>query len=228
MLPDLERSGMSGKSKSKKHKHRTKGFLLFLLWVFAGFSIAGGVALYNASVLLQLKDAPKPSDAIVVPGGNPVRAYHAAKLYRDGYAKVIYVDSPVQSSGDRKIRDSGIAFPREEELTVQILMKEGVPQAALRFYGPTKSTAEEAEVLARTFSKKPCSLLVVTSPYHTRRARMIFRDVVTECSVTVVGTPDEAFPAAWWGDQDAARQVMLETVKILFYKLGGRYSAADS
>jgi hypothetical protein len=57
---------------------------------------------------------------------------------------------------------------------------------------------------------------------------MIFREVVTACAVTAVGTPDEAFPAAWWREQDAARQVLLETAKIIFYKLGGRYSATGS
>ncbi|HSW65148.1 MAG TPA: YdcF family protein [Dissulfurispiraceae bacterium] len=214
---------MSGQPKTKKRDRKRRGFFLFLLWASAGFLIAGAVALYKASGLLQLHDPPKRADAIVVPGGNPVRAFHAARLFRDGHAPIVYVDKPALSSGDIRIRTAGIEWPREEELTTQILLKEGVPHSVIRFYGPTRSTAEEAEVLARMLTAKPCSLLVVTSPSHTRRARMIFRDALPHCVITVVGTPDEELPAAWWLSQDAARQVLLETVKIFFYKLGGRY-----
>lgn len=214
---------MSGPPKTKRRDKKRRGFFLFLLLMAAGFLIAGAVALYKASGLLQLHDPPKRADAIVVLGGSPVRAFHAAHLYRDGYAPVVYVDKPVPSSGDVRIRAAGIEWPREEDLTAQVLLKEGVPQRVIRFYGTTTSTAEEADVLARIFTAKPCGLLVVTSPSHTRRARMIFRDAMPECAVTVVGAPDEELPAAWWRSQDAARQVLLETVKILFYKLGGRY-----
>ncbi len=211
------------KTPAKKRGAIRRGFLPFLLVCVAGFLIAGAVALYNAARILQLNEPPMRSDALVVPGGSPVRSFHAARLYRDGYAPMIYVGIPVETSGDAKIRKAGIAWPREEELAVQILLKEGVPRHAVSLYGPAKSTAEEAEVLARTHTKKPCSLLAVTSPYHTRRVSIVFRDAMPECAITVASTPDEAFPDAWWQSQDAARQVVLEIMKILFYKAGGRY-----
>ncbi len=214
---------MPKKTPPKKRGRIRRGFLPFLFVCIAGFLVAGCIALYKAPRILQLNEPPMRSDALVVPGGSPVRAFHAARLFRDGYAPIVYVGKPVLSSGDIRIRDAGIEWPREEELTMQILLKEGVPRLAIRMYGPTKSTAEEAEVLARIYAKKPCSLLVVTSPSHTRRARMIFRDTLPECAVTVVGTPDEELPAAWWQSQDAARQVVLEIMKIIFYKAGGRY-----
>jgi len=196
----------------------------FFLFCSVIFFLAAGVGLYKAPSLLRLHDAPKRADAIVVLGGYPVRAFHAARLYHAGFAPLIYIDRPALSPGDELIRNAGVSWIPEEELTRRILLKQGVAETALRIYGPTKSTAEEALQLASLFSGKPCNLLVVTSPYHARRARMIFRDVLPEsCPVTVVGTPDEPFPDAWWKSQDAARNVLLETAKILFYRLGGRY-----
>lgn len=216
---------MSKKSPSKKHKPHHRGFLHFLLVSLALFVVAAGAGLFYASSLLCLKDAPQRADAIVVLGGEAVRAFHAARLYRDGFAPLIYIDKPAVSPGDEKIRAAGIVLLREEELVRQILLKSGVPETALRYYGPTKSTAEEALLLSRNFAGKRCDLLVVTSPYHARRARMIIRDALpSPCVITVVGTPDEPVYDAWWRDQDAARFVLLESAKILFYKLGGRYS----
>jgi hypothetical protein len=41
--------------------------------------------------------------------------------------------------------------------------------------------------------------------------------------VRIVPTPYDPFPARWWTDQDAARNVLLELAKIAFYRLGGRF-----
>lgn len=70
---------------------------------------------------------------------------------------------------------------------------------------------------------KPLKLLVVTSPYHVRRAAMIFRQAYGGAHV-VVGTPYEPFPREWWRSQDAARNVLLELAKITFYLVGGRFT----
>jgi hypothetical protein len=41
--------------------------------------------------------------------------------------------------------------------------------------------------------------------------------------VHVVASAYEAFPARWWTEQEAARNVLLESAKIVYYKLGGRF-----
>jgi hypothetical protein len=52
---------------------------------------------------------------------------------------------------------------------------------------------------------------------------MVFRDKMKGCRFRVLATPYEPFPTKWWTDQDAARNVILEVAKILFYKFGGRF-----
>ncbi|HMK43873.1 MAG TPA: YdcF family protein [Dissulfurispiraceae bacterium] len=207
---------------TKKKRRNDRGFLNFLGYCACFFLVAGGVGLYFAPRILSVSDAPQKADAIIVPGGSIVRAFHAARLYRDGFAPAIYVDRPVRTAGEEKIRISGVPWLPEEELSRMILVKHGVPEAAIRYYGPTISTAEEAEVLARIFPKSPCRFLVVTSPYHVRRVRIIFHHIVSHCMVSVIATPDEPFPDSWWRDPHAAKQILLESLKILYFELGGR------
>ena len=71
-------------------------------------------------------------------------------------------------------------------------------------------------------------IIVVTSPYHVKRARMILTGVMAGYEISVVGTPYDSFQKQWWKDQDSARNVMLELIKILFYIFGGHfYSSGD-
>jgi uncharacterized SAM-binding protein YcdF (DUF218 family) len=221
-----KKSSLNKTEKTTQVCHTVIRFIIFCCLVFI---TAAGVALFKAPSLLRLHDMPKRSDAIVVLGGNPLRSFHAGRLYKAGFAPVVYINKPKLSPGDELIRDAGVSWISEEELSRRILLRQGVAERDIRVYGPTQSTVEEADYIAKLFAKRPCTLLIVTSPYHARRASMIFRDKLSDfCEVTVIGTPDEPFPDAWWANQDAARHVLLETVKIIFYQLGGRYYSAGT
>jgi hypothetical protein len=52
---------------------------------------------------------------------------------------------------------------------------------------------------------------------------MIFADALPGADIRMIATGYDPFPAAWWKDRDAARNVLLELAKITFYRLGGRY-----
>ncbi len=51
---------------------------------------------------------------------------------------------------------------------------------------------------------------------------LLLNDLLPEMKVTVLSTPYEEFPDQWWKGQNAARNVLLELSKIIFYQLGGR------
>lgn len=157
-------------------------------------------------------------------GGEPLRAFYAADLYRMGYAGHVYVSRPRVSRTIRMLEEIGVPFPHEEELYRQILEKKGVPERNIHIFGKSSmSTVEEAEVLHSLFSGPKCQLLVVTSPHHVRRAEMIFDDIMEDCQMTVTATPYESFKEKWWTDKDTAINLITEMSKILFYKLGGNF-----
>ena len=161
-------------------------------------------------------DKPRRSDAIIVLAGAPERPRYAADLYRRGYAPIVYVSRPSER-----------ALPPEEEVNRDILLKSGVPESAIHTFSvAAENTLAEAHVSAAMLPAGVKTVLVVTSPKHARRARMIFTDVLAGrgIGVTVVVTPDEPNPGPWWSDKASARQSVRELIKAVLYTLGIRYS----
>ncbi len=179
-----------------------------------------------AGYWLHASDSLERSDAIVVLAGTYERSIYAAELFKKGYAPLIYLSRPLHDTGP--LADLGIELPRAEDVHKEVLLKRGVPDEKIVFFGGAViSTADEAEALIDTFREDARQLLVVTSPYHVKRAGMILRNTFdgTGLKVSVVGTPHEVFAKDWWTDQGSARNVILETAKIVFYLLGGRFKS---
>jgi uncharacterized SAM-binding protein YcdF (DUF218 family) len=83
----------------------------------------------------------------------------------------------------------------------------------LRVNHDADNTLEEAETLARVAKEKKWhSVIVVTSNYHTRRARYIFRRVFPQrTEVRVASARDGDFdPAAWWEKRKSTKRLMGE------------------
>ena len=100
---------------------------------------------------------------------------------------------------------------------------------SIDFFGEASlSTFDEAIALQHRFAGRSPRLLVVTSPYHVRRARMVLVDALPNAILTVCATPYEEFPEHWWISQDAARDLLLELAKLAFYIAGGRFTAPAS
>ncbi len=204
--------------------HCAKKCGLFLLVVFFAAAIGAAVGVSYAGEWLSASDRPQKADAILVLGGSYSRPFQAAELYRQGYASRICVSVPAREDQYRLLDEAGIAFPREEEVVRQVLMKKGVPASAIEYLGKDLiSTAAEAQAARSLFAGGAPRLLVVTSPYHLRRARMTFSDALPAADIRVIATSYDPFPQAWWQDQSAARNVLLELAKIAYYKLGGRF-----
>ena len=204
--------------------HCAKKCGLFLLIVFFAAAIGAAAGLSYAADWLSAGDRPQKADAILVLGGGYSRPFQAADLYRQGFARKIYVSVPGREDQHRLLDEAGIAFPREEEVVRQVLLKKGVPASAIEYLGKDLiSTAAEAQAARDLFAQGAPRLLVVTSPYHLRRARMTFSDTLPAADIRVIATSYDPFPQAWWKDQSAARNVLLELAKITFYQLGGRF-----
>jgi uncharacterized SAM-binding protein YcdF (DUF218 family) len=141
-------------------------FIACVLLILSGIAAAG---LYCAGRWLHHADAAGKADAILVLGGDPARALEGAELYKSGLAPVIYISAPVRDSSQALLDRFGVSWPLEEDVTRRVLQARGVPDRDIRLLGrELKSTAMEARTARDVLPGK--SLLVVTSPYHTRRA----------------------------------------------------------
>ncbi len=200
-------------------------------WIVAGFAIfaaaGGALFLLFATEWLFIDERPEAADAILLLSGEPSRALQAAELFSRGLAPVVYVPRPAHSHSQKLLEEMGIPFPPQEQLYEEILVRKGVPKDRIRVHGSGFVSTVEEVVAARGLSLGPRrTLLVVTSPYHVRRVKMIFRSVLPQVRVIVVADPREPYPRRWWTNQDVARNVVLETLKIAFFLAGGRYTSA--
>lgn len=170
------------------------------LWLplVGGFLIAG--------------DPPEAADAIVVlGGGKKERVAYGAQLLREGYAPwLIVTNSPLDIPG---IRDPYVELMRREAIW------QGAPaERILQVPELVSSTVEEARAVRRFVEPHAFHrLIVVTEPYHSRRARWIFQEAFNGSDIqvfvsSVEGSTYEA--GTWWRSRDGPLQTVSEYLKL--------------
>jgi uncharacterized SAM-binding protein YcdF (DUF218 family) len=154
-------------------------------------------------------ESPQTSDAIVILSDDDydaVRASRAADLYRSSWAPRIV------ASG-RALRP----YASIAELMQRDLTDRGVPATAVvRFPNRARNTLEEAGAVSEFLSTHGWrKIIVVTSNYHTRRARFIYEHALAPgTELRMVAAPDPAYdPNSWWRTR--------EGVKTFFYEFVG-------
>lgn len=166
---------------------------------------------------LDVGEEPRRADLIFVLGGGVEhRVPRAAELYHAGYASMILVPPVV----DTRASALGL-IPNETEIAVGLLASAGVPSANVAVLpsaeGRVSSTTAEGERLRAYVEERAVSrLLVVTSSYHTRRARWAMRRALGDLPVEVVmvGVPDPEFDETnWWRRETGMLRVLEEYLK---------------
>lgn len=171
---------------------------------------------------LRVSRSPRPADAIVVFAGGVgesgragqgyiERVRKAAQLYQDHYAPAL-----VLSSGY-------IHGINETKLMQTVATSLGVPASAIVVEDRARNTLENVQfssAIARAHGWR--SLVVVSSPYHMRRALSVFKRQAPEIAVTPVPITDSTFfdrsngvqLEEWWA-------ILHEYVGLLFYWMKG-------
>ena len=171
-----------------------------------------------AGYALIHSDAPAKADIAVVLAGDPQghRIEKAAQLAKAGYVSQVLVSGP-----------PGVYGINESELAVQFIEHEGYPaQWFIPFPDPSHSTKEESAYILRELRRRNVhSFLLVTSDYHSGRARRIFLATERELGYTppfqTVTAPDGFFHAdSWWRNREAQKIVFIEWWKTLATAFG--------
>lgn len=141
------------------------------------------------------------ADALIVLGGEPfARPTETARLYKEGVAPKVFVTGLGDFSRNRQILKNG-----------------GVPDAKIVTEGKATTTYENAMLLKPLLeAAKVRSALIITSPFHTRRALATFRKVMPEITF---GVTDASI--SWWsrpeGRGDLNRFAVIEFLKTAEY-----------
>jgi uncharacterized SAM-binding protein YcdF (DUF218 family) len=155
-----------------------------------------------------VEDPASQADALIILCDDDFigsRAAKAADLYHEGRAPHIV------ASG-RMMR----AYAGVGELMQRDLTDRGVPTSAIEIYRHTASdTLDEAQALrSLVVGKKWRHVVIVTSNYHTRRARYIFQKVFPQgVQVDVASAKDPAFDISdWWEHKTGLKLFLHEMV----------------
>jgi uncharacterized SAM-binding protein YcdF (DUF218 family) len=173
-----------------------------------------------------VEDPLDKADALIVLGDDNFyadRATRAAQLFREGKAPIVV------ASGRRLRPNAGIA-----ELMEHDLFERGVPKDKIvRFVHDADSTLEEAQALTRLAKERKWhSIVVVTSNFHTRRARYIFRHVFPQgIDVRIASARDGDFdPEHWWEKRKSMKELTREFagMAMTLWELRGKSETAET
>jgi uncharacterized SAM-binding protein YcdF (DUF218 family) len=207
---------MSHSRRAQSRRSRERGGILLklikwivILAVLATLYLMREPLLRAAGGFWVVEDSPEKSDAIILLGDDNYqadRATRVAELYRQGWA-------PRVIASGRFLRP----YASVAELMQHDLTDRGVPAGAIhRLPSFAGNTREEAVVLRRLAERQHWRrVLVVTSNFHTRRARHIFVRVFrNSADVRIIAARDSGYdPADWWRSRLG--------MKIFFWELAG-------
>ncbi len=200
-------------SMARKHSVRNIALIVVVVVCAAGVFAFGGAGRW-----LVREDTLGPADAIVVlSGGLPVRADEAARIYVRGYAHEVWITRPESPAAD--LSEMGIQYTGEESYSRQILIHFDVPDANIRVLPAiVVNTEQEIEEISGEMRREgKTSVIIVTSPPHTRRVSTLWRKLVGESPRAIVrAAPLDSFDADhWWRDTHDALSVVREMLGLM-------------
>jgi uncharacterized SAM-binding protein YcdF (DUF218 family) len=167
---------------------------------------------------LVVADPPANADAVVPLGGDMgARVRYAADLLAAGHAPLLLITDLIPGSAGEL---------RSKEHAAQAIAH-GVPAARLVYAERVvRSTYQELLAVRELAGRQGWrSLIIVTSPEHTRRTRLMADEVFAASGIAVAVRPVQGYgydPATWWRDERERMLTLNEYPKLLAFLLGYR------
>lgn len=201
-----------------------KRLLVRLAALAAFLLILAAVAAPRLGAWLVVEDPLQKADAIFVLGGTLFeRPLEAVDLYHAGWAPRLLLMRQIADDGEAELRRRGVVYQREIDVQVDVLMRLGVPRAAIEILDEQDSTKDEADALrAVVVANRWPRVIVVTSKQHTRRARLVMNRRVAGTGAQVMvraSRYDKTDVDRWWRQRGTLRFTLFETQRLIAYWL---------
>lgn len=199
-------------------------FFLFLI-IYVLLSYYYVPILISLGRYLIVAHEPDKSDLIVcLAGGNIERGLAVADAYQEKLAPRIFIAREEPPDGYELLKERGLNYPESIDLLIMVLKELGVPRSAILISDrPVISTFDEATVIRELVKKEGYrSLIIITSPTHSRRAWYTFRKFFENEDVRIQMLPSQYSnfrPEDWWKERKYVREVIIEYQKLIFYTL---------
>jgi uncharacterized SAM-binding protein YcdF (DUF218 family) len=204
---------------AKYRRPRIAAIALLVAMLVVASVVAGRYFLLPAlGSMLVVSDDLHHADVIHVLAMSDERIIHGTNLYRLGYADRIFFTGGWCSC----IQDTSANHG------AKLAMARGVPAQAIstaKDDGGSEGTYDEAVRLRQLIAASPTpirSVIVVSDPYHMRRAQWTFRWVLGDTfDIQMAPTPrvPNASDGRWWSDPQSRNMVLQEYEKLVYYFL---------
>ena len=203
-----------------------KKITTILVIVFAFFIFTRVFIMPNLGRLLVIKDELQESDMIVVLMGSfPDRIHRilqAVDIYNERYSDKLVLVNSYRVDNDIFV-ERGIEIPPgDAQLSKMAAIDLGVlEENILILEGSAKSTQDEALIIREYIRNNRTieSIILVTSKYHSGRAKKIFRKTLSHLDreISIYSSPSKYDPFnvnQWWKDREDIKHVVLEYLKL--------------
>jgi len=176
--------------------------------------------LTSAAGFLVVDDPLRPADIIFLLNGDyNTRPFYASQLYHQGLAPMIGIAASEASPAE----NMGL-IQNETDVAIGVMERLGIPSdkiIELTTDGGVTSTFDEAVLLRQySVSHDIQQIILVTSAFHTRRAKWIFERELEGLSVTleVAAVPSSGFDKTnWWQSEQGLIALNNEYIKLFYY-----------
>ena len=210
----------------RKKRRRTRR------WWYAGILLAlivflGTVAFFSVGHWLVVSDELAPSAAIVVLSGEvPFRAMEAGDLYNAGWAPEIWLTDDRDPRDVVEVAPLGIELFIDADDSRRVLEAMGVPSDVIHVIPtPVRNTADEMREISKRRSQAGGErVIIVSSEFHTRRVRTLWRRLTGNAAGAIVrpATRDPYDGARWWRGSNDIAYVSKELMGLVNAWLGSR------
>jgi uncharacterized SAM-binding protein YcdF (DUF218 family) len=195
-----------------QRRHMT--IIAVFLLIGVGLLLAYSPILSAIGNYLVIDDDLTSADIIHVIAGPDHRADHAIQLYKQGYGRRLFFTGGWCQKHQQNHGERGIERATEQNIPLNVIAVDE---------SPVTSTYAEATRLKQFIDHDQIaihSVIVVSDPYHMRRARWAFRNVLgDQIVVKMAPVPFELsnYNRRWWTDKKSWRMVKREYLKCVYY-----------
>ena len=196
----------SGLSRNRSRRFRNRGVLLLMLVAFLVFARFAGSML--------IRDHPEKSDVIVVLAGDSQdeRYRRGMELLRAGYGRHLFLDASSDS------RYFGHTPAEYAEAFLRQDAKEMAAQVSVCAFEEDSTLTETGYVGKCVEPFHPATILLVTSDWHTARARSVFQRRLPQYHWSVAAAKDSRlFGTHWWRRREWAKTTFMEWLKVIWW-----------
>jgi uncharacterized SAM-binding protein YcdF (DUF218 family) len=190
-----------------------------LLRLAVGAVLAVAVGLIGPGVVLDTpQPAPRPSDAIVVISGDEqmARFQEGVNLYQKGLGQYLVFSGAAYDNGTSNA-----------DVMRSLAVQRGVPGAAILEEPQGEDTWGNAVYTRQLLEEHQLrSAILVTSPYHSRRAKLTFDAAYTGSGIQLMvhAAPDSQWrKLSWWQQPETRRLTFTELQKLAYIIATGQY-----